>query len=68
MRKEEAKMIGGLSMRTAYFKPNMNNLKGKLGRSILDEIRTAKKPNLDHVKKEADECIERILARRTNEK
>lgn len=60
-------MTGGLSMRTAYRKPNMNNLKGKLGKSILAEIRATKKPDLEHVKKEADECIERILARRIHD-
>lgn len=42
----------------------MKNLRGKLGRSVLKQIRTAQKPSLESVKREADECIARILARR----
>lgn len=60
-------MVGGVLMKTMY-KPNMNNLKGKVGKSVLQQIRTSKKPSLDSVKKEADECIARILANRKNEK
>lgn len=55
-------------MRTIYYKPNMNNLKGKVGRAVLAEIRSAKKPDWDSVKREADECMARILARRNDEK
>lgn len=61
-------MVGGLVMRTLVYKPNMNNLKGKVGKSVLEQIRSSKKPSLDSVKKEADECIARILANRENEK
>ena len=42
----------------------MNNLKGKLGRSVLEQILSSEIPKLDKVKKEADECVARILARR----
>ena len=42
----------------------MNNLRGKLGSAVLEQIRSAQKPSLESVKREADECIERILARR----
>lgn len=55
-------------MRTIYYRPNMNNLKGKVGRAVLEEIRSAKEPDWDSVKKEADECLARILARRSNER
>lgn len=41
----------------------MNNLKGETGRAILEQIRSARRPNLKSVKKEADECIARILAK-----
>ncbi len=55
-------------VRTIYYKPNINNLNGKVGRAVLAEIRSAKKPDWDAVKKEADECMARILARRDDER
>mgnify|MGYP003305310819 CR=1 FL=1 len=51
-----------------YVKPNMTNLKGKKGRAILAEIRRMKAVPLDDVRKDADECIERILVRRKMKK
>lgn len=54
-------------MRTIkYVKPNMTNLKGKRGRAILDEIRNMKAKPMDDIRWDADECINRILARRNN--
>lgn len=60
-------MFGGVILKdTTYLKPNMNNLKGKKGRAIMDEIRKLKPASHDTVRKEADECMERILAKRKN--
>ena len=51
-----------------YAKPNMTNLKGKKGKAVLKEIRNMRATPMDDVKREADECIARILARRQNAK
>ena len=61
-------MDGGITMRERkYIKPNMTNLKGKKGRAILAEIRSMDAKPLDNIRREADECMKRILARRKNE-
>ena len=64
-------MIGGIMKREVhYIKPNMNNLRGRRGRRIFDLIcNTPPVPEEERqrLKREADECMERILARRRNE-
>lgn len=50
-----------------YVKPNITNLKGKRGRAILAEIRNMKAKPMDDIRRDADACMERILARRNNE-
>lgn len=66
--KGDVKMNGGCAMRTInYVKPNMTNLKGKKGRAVLAEIRNAKSRPMDDIKRDADACMNRILARRKNE-
>ena len=47
-----------------YYKPSLTNLKGKKGRTVLEEIRNTKAEPMDNIRDEADACIERILARR----
>lgn len=59
---------GGTVQRIRYVKPNMMNLKGKKGKAILAEIRSMKATPMDDVRKDADECMKRILARRKNAK
>lgn len=49
-----------------YVKPNMTNLKGKKGRAVLAEIRNMKATPMDDVRKDADECMKRIIERRKN--
>ena len=62
-------MIGGCTVQVIrYVKPNMMNLKGKKGKAILAEIRSMKATPMDDVRKDADECMKRILARRKNAK
>lgn len=52
-------------MRTIrYIKPNMTNLKGKKGKAILAEIRSMKAKPMDDIRRDADACMNRILARR----
>lgn len=47
-----------------YYKPNMANLKGKLGREIMDEIKNT--PPSDHLElnRLAEEGIKSVLAER----
>ena len=47
-----------------YVKPNMTNLKGKKGRAILAEIRNMKAKPMDDIRRDADACMNRILAGR----
>lgn len=62
-------MSRGIIMRTIrYMKPNMTNLKGKKGRAIIEEIRNAEIKSMDDIKRDADACMNRILARRNNAK
>ena len=49
---------------TYYIRPNMNNLKGSHGRAILNEIRSMEAPLMEDVRKEADECMQRITQNR----
>ena len=58
-------MTGVVAMQEKkYWKPNMNNLKGKKGRAILMQLRNMQPASTLQVEKEADECMKRILARR----
>ena len=59
-------MTGGIAvMRTIrYVKPNMTNLKGRKGKAILAEIRSMKAKPMDDIRRDADACMNRILARR----
>lgn len=50
-----------------YWKPNMNNLKGKKGRAILTQLRKMQPASTAQIEKEAEECLKRILARRQND-
>lgn len=62
-------MNGGIAMRAVrYTKPNMTNLKGKRGKAILAEIRSMKARPMDDIRRDADACMKRILARRQNAK
>ena len=53
-------------MQHRYQKPNMTNLKGKKGKAILAEIRSMKSRPIDDIRRDADACMNRILARREN--
>lgn len=62
-------MLGGITVKdVAYIKPNMNNLKGRRGKAVLSEIRNAKAPKMDDVRKDADACMKRLLATREHAK
>ena len=50
-----------------YSKPNMNNLHGKVGRSILDTIRNTPKLDRKILQAEADAFEARILAAQKDE-
>ena len=50
-----------------YRRPNMNNLRGKKGRAVLEEIRNMKAPSYDDLKREADDCMEQIIKKRQQE-
>ena len=58
-------MIGEVKMRArGYWKPNMNNLKGKKGRQILLQLRNMQSPSTEKLENEAKKCMDRILAQR----
>ena len=62
-------MVGEVTMReTRYWKPNMNNLRGKKGREIMAQLRNMQKPSTHELEQEANAYMEKILARRQNEK
>lgn len=48
-----------------YSKPNIN-LKGKKGKKIFQMIQNTPKSSHEQLKKDADECMKRLLARKTN--
>ena len=61
-------MTGALKMRnTQYWKPNMNNLKGKKGREILSQLRSMQAPSTEQLEDEAKKYMEKILAKRRDE-
>ena len=45
-----------------YYKPNMGALTGKVGRSIIETIRNAPRPDRTELKKEADEYLKARMA------
>ena len=54
---------GDLMKREITFsKPNMANLRGKIGKSIIMTIRNSPKLNRDALKRKSDEVEARILA------
>ena len=53
---------------TRYWKPNMNNLKGKKGREIMAQLRNMQKPSTHELEQETNAYMEKILASRQHEK
>lgn len=51
-----------------YIKPNMTRLKGNWGRSIINQIKNNIVPSDENIRKEAEACKRRILAKRADEK
>lgn len=47
-----------------FVRPNMNNLRGKRGRAVLNEIRSMKPVPTDDIKRKADECMNKIFEKR----
>ena len=66
-KRSSANDIASSAKPLVYGRPNMNNLKGKKGRAVLEEIRNMKAPSYDDIKGEADECMERIKKKRKEE-
>ena len=50
-----------------YRRPNMNNLRGKKGRAVLEEIRNMPAPSYDDIRREAEACMEQIKKKRQEE-
>jgi len=50
-----------------YSKPNMANLRGPVGRSIIETIKNTPKPDRTKLRKEADACLAAILGKEDNE-
>lgn len=48
-----------------YSKPNMTNLHGRLGRRILEQIRTNIVPSDENIRREAEECKKRLMAKKS---
>ena len=48
-------------------KPNMSNLHGAVGKSIVNTIRNTPKPDHSELEREAETCKKRILARRAKD-
>lgn len=44
-----------------YTKPNITNLKGKIGRSIIETIRNTPRPDFTEIDKECDRIGELLL-------
>ena len=43
-----------------YSKPNMNNMRGKRGRQILEEIRNSPRVSMDKLENEVDNYVREI--------
>ena len=59
-------MVGEIMRIIKYSKPNIGNLKGKNGRKIIQTIRNTPKSSHEQLKHDANECMNRILARKMN--
>ncbi len=46
-----------------YYRPNMANLKGPVGRSIIETIKNTPKPDCSKLRKEADDCLAAIIGK-----
>ncbi len=44
-----------------YYKPNMANLRGFIGKSIIKTIMNTSKPDRAKLREEADACLDAIL-------
>jgi len=53
--------------KTTYSKPNMANLKGPIGRSIIETIKNTSKPDRTKLRREADACLAAILGKKSDE-
>lgn len=51
-----------------YYKPNMSNLKGRLGREIMTAIKNTPPSDHSNLNKFADEGIKSVLAERGGNK
>ena len=61
-------MNGGIFMKPiTYSKPNMANLHGIVGKSIMKTLREMPEPSMKTLRKDAEACKKRILAKRANE-
>ena len=49
-----------------YLKPNMTNLPAKLGRAVFNEILNSPKPDMEELRKKADEIRNRIREAKEN--
>ena len=52
--------------KAGYRIPNMNNLKGRKGRRILEEIRNLPAPDFAPLQKEVDVYVAKIVEERNN--
>lgn len=50
--------------RQEYYKPNMANLRGRMGRSIYETIMNTPKPDLTELERKANEVERRVIAER----
>lgn len=50
--------------RHEYYKPNMANLRGRMGRSIYETIMNTPKPDLTELERKANEVERRVLEER----
>lgn len=52
------------SCNVRYYKPNMNNLKGKQGKRIIEEIRKLPVSSIDDIRAESHSYIEKALTKK----
>lgn len=63
-------MIGGMIMNMnnmTFVKPNVGNLKGKVGKSIIETLRNAQRPDRTDLEADVKRLKEEIMANRKNE-
>lgn len=58
---DEEHGVMSIAKQINYVKPNMTNLRGKVGRSIIKTIRSTPKPDLSEVKRKSAEAERRML-------